>query len=76
MKINWKQKFSSRKFWALLAALVLSILMFFNIGDNEAGKVSAVIGAFGSICVYTLAEANVDKARVNEEIYEEDEYVE
>ena len=76
MKINWKQKFSSRKFWALLAALVLSILMFFNIGDSEVGKVSAVIGAFGSICVYTLAEANVDKARVNEEIYEEDEYVE
>jgi hypothetical protein len=73
MKIDWKQKLSSRKFWALVAALVLSILVFFNASDNTATQVSSIITAFGSICVYTLAETSVDKKRLEEEnIYEEE----
>lgn len=73
MKIDWKQKLSSRKFWALIAALVLSILVFFNASDNTATQVSSIITAFGSICVYTLAETSVDKKRLEEEnIYEEE----
>ena len=72
MKIDWKQKLSSRKFWALVAALVLSVLVFFNASDNTATQVSSIITAFGSICVYTLAETSVDKKRLEEEnIYEE-----
>lgn len=73
MKIDWKQKLSSRKFWALIAALVLSILVFFNASDNTATQVSSIITAFGSICVYTLAETSVDKKRLEEEnVYEEE----
>ena len=73
MKIDWKQKLSSRKFWALVAALVLSILVFFNASNNTATQVSSIITAFGSICVYTLAETSVDKKRLEEEnIYEEE----
>ena len=73
MKINWKQKLSSRKFWALVAALVLSILVFFNASDNTATQVSSIITAFGSVCVYTLAETSVDKKRLEEEnTYEEE----
>jgi len=73
MKIDWKQKLSSRKFWALVAALVLSILVFFNASDNTATQVSSIITAFGSICVYTLAETSVDKKRLEEEnVYEEE----
>lgn len=73
MKIDWKQKLSSRKFWALVAALVLSILVFFNASDSTATQVSSIITAFGSICVYTLAETSVDKKRLEEEnIYEEE----
>ena len=73
MKIDWKQKLSSRKFWAMIAALVLSILVFFNASDNTATQVSSIITAFGSICVYTLAETSVDKKRLEEEnTYEEE----
>lgn len=67
MKINWKQKLSSRKFWALAAALVLSILVFFNASDNITTQVGSIITAFGSVCVYMLAEASVDKKRLEEE---------
>ena len=74
MKVNWKQKLSSRKFWALVAALVLSILVFFNASDNVATQVGSIITAFGSVCVYTLAEASVDKKRLDneEDFYEEE----
>ena len=72
--INWKEKLSSRKFWALVAALVLSILVFFNASDNVATQVGSIITAFGSVCVYTLAEASVDKKRLDneEDFYEEE----
>ena len=76
MKINWKEKLSSRKFWALITALILSILVFFNASDNIATQVGSIITAFGSVCVYTLAEASVDRKRLEEEntdiYYEED----
>ena len=69
MKINWKQKLSSRKFWALITALILSIIAFCNLNENTVGKISSMIMAFGSVCVYTLSEASVDKARIEEENY-------
>lgn len=70
-KINWKQKLSSRKFWALISALILSILVFFNVGENEIAQITSIITAFGSIAVYMFAEAAVDKARASNEIKEE-----
>lgn len=75
MKINWKEKLSSRKFWALVAALVLSILVFFNASDNTVTQVGSIITAFGSVCVYTLAEVSVDRKRLeeNSETYYEEE---
>ena len=74
-KINWKEKLSSRKFWAMLAALIVAALVFFNVGENQIAQISSIIGAFGSIAVYMLAEASVDKSRnQNKEDMEEDNY--
>lgn len=64
-QINWKEKLSSRKFWALIAALVLSILVFFNVGENQIAQTTSIITAFGSVAVYIFAEASVDKARAS-----------
>lgn len=64
-QINWKEKLSSRKFWALITALVLSILVFFNVGENQIAQITSIITAFGSIAVYIFAEASIDKARAN-----------
>lgn len=60
MKIDWKQKLASRKFWALIAGLATSGLVLTNVPNHEIAEVVAVIGAFGSIVVYMLAEAYVD----------------
>lgn len=60
MKIDWKRKLSSRKFWALLAGLATSALVLAKIPENTIAQVVAVIGAFGSVVGYMLAEAYVD----------------
>lgn len=65
-QIDWKRKLSSRKFWALLAGLATSGMVLFNISDNTAAQVAAVIGAFGSVAVYMLSEAYVDGQAVGE----------
>ena len=55
-KINWKQKLSSRKFWAAIAGAVASF---------GAAIVVGVIGGVGSICAYIFAEASADVADIN-----------
>ena len=65
MKIDWKAKLSSRKFWALVAGLVSSLLVAFNVSDGSVAQVTAIITAFGSVAVYIFAESSVDKAAVN-----------
>ena len=62
-KTDLIRKLSSRKFWALLAGFVGSMLVVFNVGDNDIAQIAAVITAFGSVAVYMLAEASVDNAR-------------
>lgn len=67
MKIDWKRKLASRKFWALLAGLATSALVLANIPENHIAEVVAVIGAFGSIAMYMLAEAYVDGQAASKE---------
>lgn len=65
MKIDWKAKLASRKFWALVAGLVSSLLVAFNVSEGSIAQVTAIITAFGSVAVYIFAESSVDKAAVN-----------
>ncbi|MGO4953115.1 hypothetical protein [Paenibacillus sp. DRB1-1] len=57
---DWKRKLSSRKFWALLAALITSLLTTFGASNDTVIQVTGVIGAFGAVIAYILAEAYVD----------------
>ena len=72
MKINWARKLSSRKFWALAAGLATSVLVLAKVPENTIAQVAAVIGAFGSVIGYMLAEAYVDGQSVGNEDDEED----
>ncbi len=67
MKIDWTQKLSSRKFWALLASFISSLLLAFNFTESEILQVTSVITAFGSVAIYILSEAIIDKERVKSE---------
>ncbi len=63
MMIDWKTKLSSRKFWAAVAAFATALLTAFNVTDNVIAQVSIIVGGIGSLCVYMLSEAMVDKAK-------------
>ena len=62
-KINWKQKLSSRKFWALLAALAVSGMVAFKVDAGTVESVTGVITAVGACVSYMLAEAHADAGR-------------
>lgn len=62
-KINWSQKLSSRKFWAAVVALVISVVAFTNCDQGTTEKIVALVGAIGSMVMYMLSETMVDKAR-------------
>ena len=61
-KINWKQKLSSRKFWALLAGLVVAIVVMVHAPTDD----SLIIGAgfaVADVLAYLFAEGSIDAAR-------------
>jgi hypothetical protein len=62
MKIDWKRKLSSRKFWALIAALAVAILQGI-VSDDIVTKVTSIITTAGACVAYMFAEASVDKSR-------------
>jgi hypothetical protein len=62
-KINWKQKLSSRKFWAGAAGWLTSLLTAFGATDSAIARAGIIVAGIGSLCVYMLAEGMTDKAR-------------
>lgn len=62
-KINWKQKLSSRKFWAAVAGFVTAILVAFNVETGTVEQITAIITAGGVLVAYILGESAVDANR-------------
>jgi uncharacterized membrane protein len=60
MKINWKQKLSSRKFWAAIIGFVTAVLVAFNVDELTIEQVTAIISGMGALIAYILAEGYVD----------------
>ncbi len=63
MKINWKQKLTSRKFWAAVTGFVSSILIAFNVDNLTIEQVVSVISACAVLIAYIIGEGLVDAAR-------------
>ena len=63
MKIDWKAKLSSRKFWAALVGFVTPTLLAFGATENTASQVAAIIMAGGAVIAYILSEGMVDAGR-------------
>lgn len=59
---DFLRKISSRKFWALLAGLAVSIGGLYSMSDSDIGKMVSVISGIGAVCMYMFSEAKVDAA--------------
>jgi len=64
MKIDWKSKLSSRKFWAAIAAWLTSLLTAFHVSESNAAQIVVIVSGIGSLAVYMLAEAIVDARKI------------
>lgn len=71
MKINWKQKLTSRKFWAAVITFITTILVAFGVPDLTIEQVVAVVTAGSSMIAYIIGEGLVDAARVKNSNEEE-----
>lgn len=67
MKISWKQKLTSRKFWAAVVGFVTALLVAFGVSDLEIEQVVAIITAAATLIAYIIGEGMVDAARINAE---------
>lgn len=58
---DWKSKLSSRKFWAAILGVVLSVMTMYGSSDDDKTKVTGLITATSTLIIYILAESSVDK---------------
>lgn len=63
-KINWKQKLTSRKFWAALIGFVSAILVCVGMSDNDVAQITSIIMAGATLIAYILGEGLVDATRL------------
>lgn len=61
MKVDWKRKLTSRKFWMAVIGLVVSIMMLFNVDSEKQERITAVITATATLMTYIIGESIVDK---------------
>ena len=63
-KINWKQKLTSRKFWAAVVTFVSTVLVAFGVPDMTVEQVTAIITVGSAMIAYIIGEGLVDAARL------------
>ena len=59
-KKDFLKKFASRKFWACITAVIVSLIAFTKATPETVERVVALVGAIGGLCVYMLSEGMAD----------------
>ncbi len=60
MKIDWKRKLTSRKFWLSVASFVSLLIIALGGAENVAAQVSALIMAGATVIGYVIGEGLAD----------------
>lgn len=61
MKIDWKQKLTSRKLWMAVAGFVTGVVLLFTGGVTET-TITGCVMALGSVVAYIVGEGLTDAA--------------
>jgi hypothetical protein len=67
MKIDWKRKLTSRKFWIAVATFVVMLLVFFNVDKGTSESVGSLIMAGATVIGYIIGEGLADGKNKKEE---------
>lgn len=60
--MDWKRKLSSRKLWAAVAGVVITLLAVFGADELTTQQIIGVIGAVGTLISYIFGESVADAA--------------
>lgn len=60
MKIDWKRKLTSRKFWLSITAFVALFVVALGYSDSTATQITALIMAGAEIVGYVIGEGLAD----------------
>ena len=71
MKIDWKRKLTSRKFWLAVAGLITGLILAFNGSAETAETVSGCIMAGASVIAYIVGEGLTDAATASNQTKDE-----
>lgn len=66
MKINWKQKLTSRKFWVAIIGLATSIMVICNVDEGTKAQIVAIITAGSTAVAYIFGEGMADSGRISD----------
>ena len=62
MKINWKQKLTSRKLWVAIIGIVAGLAAVFGVDENEYTAIAGAVIAAANAVAYIMGEAKIDAA--------------
>ena len=61
MKIDWKKKLTSRKFWVAVAGFVSGLIIAFTGDETTATTVSGCVMSAASVIGYMIGEGLADR---------------
>ncbi len=67
MKIDWKRKLTSRKFWVSVAGFVTGLVVIFGGSQDTADKISGSIMSGAAVVGYVLGEGLTDAANTGKD---------
>lgn len=76
MKIDWKRKLTSRKFWMAVISLITSIVMIAGGSEAQAQQIAGVVLQAATVLAYCIGEGLADattNVNVTEEAKKDDE---
>ena len=69
MKIDWKRKLTSRKFWLALASFVSMLVIAFGGTESEGTQIASLIMAGASVVAYVIGEGLADAGHADDVMY-------
>lgn len=60
MKIDWKRKLTSRKFWAAVVGFVTPLLISFGISEGDVTQIVSIIMSGATLIAYIIGEGMAD----------------
>lgn len=63
---NWRDKLTSRKFWAAVVGVIISVMVLYNVDSETQQKTVAIVTASATLIAYIVGEGLADSAHTDD----------